>query len=73
MSKIKSVLSVICFAIYGIVCFQSIFSGKDCDNIFTLSDYHNQIGSMNHYPLFKVSAYKMVCVAHIAMFLYILC
>ena len=55
VSKIKHILSVIHYAICGAVCFQ--FTHFPCDaweNIYTLSFYHHQIGSMNYYPLFRV-------------------
>ena len=46
-------------AIRGAVCFQ--FTHSPCDdweNIYTLSDYHYQIGSMNYYPLFRVRSWN---------------
>ena len=49
VSKIKHILSVIHFTICGAVCFQ--FTQLPCDdweNIYTLSHYHRQIGSMNY-------------------------
>ena len=59
MSKIKHILWVIHYTIHykicGAVCFQ--FTHSPCDdweNIYTLSYYHHQIGSMNYYPLFRV-------------------
>ena len=59
MSKIKHILSVIHYithyTICGAVCFQ--FTHSPCDdweNIYTLSYYHHQIGSMNYSPLFRV-------------------
>ena len=56
--KIKHILSVIHYTIHyiicGAMCFQFTHSlCDDWENIYTLSDYHHQIGSMNCYPLFK--------------------
>ena len=70
MCKIKYILSVIHYTIYGVVCFQ--FTRYPCDdwkNIYPLSYHHHQIGSMNSYPLFRVSLWNngMRC-----MFFYIL-
>ena len=59
VSKFKHILSVIHntihYTICGAVCF--LFTHSSCDdwgNIYTLSYYHHQIGSMNYYPLFRV-------------------
>ena len=55
MSKIKHILSVIHYTICRAVCFQfTHFCCDDWENIYTLSYYHHQIGSMNYYPLFRV-------------------
>ena len=55
VSKIKNILSVIHYTICGAVWFQfTPFSCDDWENIYTLSYYHHQIGSMNYYPLFRV-------------------
>ena len=52
MSKIKHILSVIHYTICGAVCLQfTHFPCGDWENIYTLSYYHHQIGSMNYYPL----------------------
>ena len=60
VSKIKHILSVIHYTICGAVCFQ--FTNSSCDdweNKYTLSHYHhNQIGSMNYYPLFRVRSWN---------------
>ena len=63
VNRIKHILSVthctIHYAICRAVCFQ--FTHSPCDgweNIYTLSYYHNQIGSMNHYPLFRVRSWN---------------
>ena len=50
------------FSVYPFPC-------DDWENIYTLSYYHHQIGSMNYYPLFRVRSWNngMRC-----MFLYIL-
>ena len=45
--------------ICGTVCFQ--FTHSSCDdweNIYTLSYYHHQIGSMKYYPLFRVRSWN---------------
>ena len=53
--KIKHILSVINYTIYGAVCSQfTHFPCDDGENIYTLSYYHHQIGSVNYYPLFRV-------------------
>ena len=55
MSKIRHILSVIHYTICGAVCFQfNHFPFDDWENIYTLSYYHHQIGSMNYYPLYRV-------------------
>ena len=55
VGKTKHILSVIHYTIYGAVCFQfTHFRCDDRGNIYTLSYYHHQIGSMNYYPLFRV-------------------
>ena len=55
VSKIEHILFVIHYTICGAVCFQfTNFSCDDWENIYTLSYYHHQIGSMNYYPLFRV-------------------
>ena len=55
VNKIKHILSVIHDTICGAECFQfTHFSCDDWENIYTLSYYHHQIGSMNYYPLFRV-------------------
>ena len=57
--KIKHVLTVIHYTIYGAVCFQfTHFSCDDWDNIYTLSYYHHQTGSMIYYPLFNVRSWN---------------
>ena len=59
VSKIKHILSVIHYTICGAVCFQfTHFSCDDWRNIYTLSYYHHQIGSMNYYPLFRVRSWN---------------
>ena len=46
---------VIHYTICGAVCFQfTHFSCDDWENIYTLSYYYHQTGSMNYYPLFRV-------------------
>ena len=66
VSKIKSFLSVIFYAIYRAVCIQLLhFSDDDCENMCTLSYYFHQIGSMIHLPLFRVRSrnYGMHCMS----------
>ena len=47
------------YTIGGAVCFQfTHFLCDDWENIYTLSYYHNQIGSMNYYPLFRVRSWN---------------
>ena len=57
--KIKHILSVIHYTICGAVCFQFTHSlCVDWENIYTLSYYHHQIGSMNNYPLFRFRSWN---------------
>ena len=59
VSKIEHILSVIHYTMCGAVCFQFIhFLYDDWENIYTLSYYHHQIGSMNYYPLFRVRSWN---------------
>ena len=59
VSKIKLILSVIHYTICGAVCFQfTNFPCDDWENIYTLSYYHHQIGSMNYNPLFRVRSWN---------------
>ena len=59
VSKIKHILSVIHCTICGAVCFQfTHFLCDDWENIYTLSYYHHQIGSMNYYPLLRVRSWN---------------
>ena len=59
VSKIEHILSVIHYTICGAVCFQfTHFCCDDWENIYTLSYYHHQIGSMNYYPLFRVRSWN---------------
>ena len=58
-SNIKYILSVIHYAICGAVCFQfTHFCCDDWENIYTLSYYHHQSGSMNYNPLFRVRSWN---------------
>ena len=51
--NIKSILSIIFHAIYGVDCIQlTHFPYYDCENTCTLSYHHHQIGNMTHLPLF---------------------
>ena len=58
--KIKHIISVIHYTICGAVSFQftHLSCDDDCENIYTLSYYHHQIGSMNYYPLFRVRSWN---------------
>ena len=59
VSKIKDILSVIHYTIYGAVCFQfTNFPCDDWENIYTLSYYNHQIGNMNYHPLFRVRSWN---------------
>ena len=59
VSMIKHSISVIHYIICGAVCFQfTYFSYDDLENIYSLSYYHHQIGSMNYYPLFRVRSWN---------------
>ena len=59
VNKIKHILSVSLYTISGAVCFQfPHFPCDDWENIYTLSYYHHQIRSMNHYPLFRVISWN---------------
>ena len=66
MSKIKHILLVSHHTICGAVCFQfNHFLCDNWDNMYTLSYYHRQIGSMNYYPLFRVRSWNngMHCIS----------
>ena len=59
VSRIKSIFSIICNAIYGAVRIQlTHFSYDDCENTGTLSFYHHPIGSMTLSPQFRVSSWN---------------
>ena len=60
VSKIKHILSVIHYTICEAVRFQfTHLSCDDWENVYTLSSYyHHKIGSMNHYPLFRVRSWN---------------
>ena len=59
VSKIKHILSVIHYTVCGAICFQfTHFCCDDWENIYTLSYYNNQIGSMNYYPLFRIRSWN---------------
>ena len=69
--KIKHIPSVIHYTICGAVCFQfTHFSCDDWENIYTLSYYHNQIRSMDHYPLVRLGHETMVCAVCLSIFLW---
>ena len=71
VSKIKSSLSITLHAIHGAVCIQPIhFAYADCEDMCTLSYYHNQIGNMTHLPIVKVRSWKMVCAVCLSVFFY---
>ena len=55
--SIFSPLSIIQYV--GLYVFQfTHFSCDDWENIYTLSYFHHQIGSMNYYPLFRVRSWN---------------
>ena len=56
VSKIKSILSSIFHAIYRAVRIQ--ITHDDCENTYTLSYYHHQIGSITHLPPFRVRSWN---------------
>ena len=57
--KIKHILSRKHYTICGAVCFQfTHFPCDGWDNIYTVSYYPHQIGSMNYYPLFRVRSWN---------------
>ena len=66
-SKIRHIVSVIHYTIYGAVSFQfTHFPCDDFERLCTLSYYHHhQIGCMNYYPLFRVRSWNdgMCCVS----------
>ena len=44
---------------YGNVCIHlTNLSHEDCDNTYTLSYFHHQIGNMAHLPLFKTRSWN---------------
>ena len=58
VSEITSILLIIFCVIYGAVCFHlTHLSYDECKNTCTLSYYHHQIGSMSHWPLFRVRSW----------------
>ena len=64
VSVIKSIVSVMFYAIYGVVCIQLIhLSYGDCENTCTLSYYHHQIRSVSHLPLFRSWNNGMRCMS----------
>ena len=59
VSKFMSILSIIFHAICGVVWIQlTHFCCDDCENACTWSYYHHQIGSMTHFPLFRVRSWN---------------
>ena len=69
VSKIKSIIPIICHAIYGAVHIQlTHFSYHDNENTCTLSYYHHHIGCMTHLPLSGPET--MVCTVCLFIFLY---
>ena len=75
MSKIQNIFSVINYAIRGAVCFQfTHFPSDDWENIYTLSYYHHQIGSMNYHPLFRVRSWNngvQWCAMYVFLYSYV--
>ena len=71
VSKIKQMFSVIHYTICGAVCFQFTHSScGDWENIYTLSYYQHQIGSMNYNPFLGLGHDTMVCAVCLSMFLW---
>ena len=69
VSRIKKIISIIFHAIYETVCIQfTHYYCHDCENMCTLHYYHHQIGSMAHFPLFRVRSWSNVL--HLYVFLY---
>ena len=59
VSNMKHILSVIHYTIYGAVCLQfTHFLRAVWENIHNMSYYHQQIGSMNYYPLLRVRSWN---------------
>ena len=58
VSKIRQVLSFIHYTIHGAACFQFTHFPCNWENIYTLSYYHHQIVSTNHYPLFRIRSWN---------------
>ena len=55
VSKTMRILSITHYTICGAVSFQfTYFCCDSWENIYTLSNYHHQIGSRNYYPLLRV-------------------
>ena len=68
VSKIKLILSVILYTQCGAVCFQfTHFPCDDSENIYTLSYYHHQIGSMGYYS--GLDHETMACAVCLSIFL----
>ena len=75
VSKITHILSIIHYTICGAVCFQfTYFYHNAWENTYTLSYYHNRIGSMNYYPLFGVRSWnngvRCMCFCILLSFIY---
>ena len=69
--KIRHILSVIHYKTCGAMYFQlTHFPCDDWENIYTLSYYHHQIGSMNYYPLFRVRSWNngVLCMSFCILF-----
>ena len=60
VSKVKHIISVIHYALYGAAWFQfTHFPCDDWENIYTLSYYHHhQVGSTICYPLLRVRSWN---------------
>ena len=56
--------------IWGAVCFQFTHSlCDDWENIYVLSYYHHQIGSMNYFPFLGLGRETMLCAVCLSIFL----
>ena len=59
VNTIKHILSVIHYTRCGAVCFQfTHFCCDDWENIYYMSYYHHQIGSINYNPLFRARSWN---------------
>ena len=70
VSKVKSILTLILYKMYGVVCCQlTHFSCDDRMDIRTSSHYHNQLGNKIRQPSLMVKSWNndMCCVINISL------